>query len=440
MIGTQIVFAGPMYTEVYLGNSDEIHLRLGGPSYRAACAFLALKAPATLVATLPRYMPEGVLDKFENSEVRLFQETVSRGKDNACVFCSGEHSVSASSLGLPSRLPVDCLRNIPLRGLHVHVSIPDWELTHQAFMDIRAMHPDSSLSYHLSSEIVSSTDAASMLELAQLCSVIFMPAHIRQLVSSELLERTMEGRIVVVLEEDASAVAYVDGITYIGQTPDGPPIVSAVGLGDVFAAGFLSTLTRTRQLADAVFVGCELARASCADYGTETVLHLRHKIHATPPANFARTPNTPLASNQMPPVQYELVKEATGLFVVRDGQLLVVRKMNERAFVPDVYYVPGGKLEPGETPEQCAVRELKEETNLDARRLRPFGMTTYPNPKNPNELYRFYQYLIKDTKGLPQARDDIITWEWRPIESLRRSDVFELTWAQLALARILEQL
>ncbi|MQA78575.1 MAG: NUDIX domain-containing protein [Streptosporangiales bacterium] len=42
--------------------------------------------------------------------------------------------------------------------------------------------------------------------------------------------------------------------------------------------------------------------------------------------------------------------------VVRDGLVLLCR--NER----DEWELPGGKLDPGETPEQCVVREVAEET------------------------------------------------------------------------------
>lgn len=42
--------------------------------------------------------------------------------------------------------------------------------------------------------------------------------------------------------------------------------------------------------------------------------------------------------------------------VVRDGLVLLCR--NERG----EWELPGGKLDPGETPEQCVVREIAEET------------------------------------------------------------------------------
>ena len=42
--------------------------------------------------------------------------------------------------------------------------------------------------------------------------------------------------------------------------------------------------------------------------------------------------------------------------VVRDGRVLLLR--NER----EEWELPGGRIEPGETPEQCVVREIIEET------------------------------------------------------------------------------
>ncbi len=50
---------------------------------------------------------------------------------------------------------------------------------------------------------------------------------------------------------------------------------------------------------------------------------------------------------------------ATLLFVVRDGEILLIRK--KRGLGAGKINGPGGKLDPGETPEACAVRECQEE-------------------------------------------------------------------------------
>ena len=55
------------------------------------------------------------------------------------------------------------------------------------------------------------------------------------------------------------------------------------------------------------------------------------------------------------------VISVVGLVHVRDGRLLVVRSRTKGAF-----YLPGGKLEPGETPVQALHREVLEELGVGA--------------------------------------------------------------------------
>ena len=57
--------------------------------------------------------------------------------------------------------------------------------------------------------------------------------------------------------------------------------------------------------------------------------------------------------------------------VVRDGKILM-----EKVFCFNRYFytVPGGGIEPGETPEQTVLRELKEECGLDGTIVRPLAV------------------------------------------------------------------
>jgi 8-oxo-dGTP diphosphatase len=55
---------------------------------------------------------------------------------------------------------------------------------------------------------------------------------------------------------------------------------------------------------------------------------------------------------------------ATGIAVFQGDTLLVVRRAADDDFLAGVWELPGGGVDPGETIEQGAIRELFEETNL----------------------------------------------------------------------------
>src|SRR5262245_9607433 len=66
---------------------------------------------------------------------------------------------------------------------------------------------------------------------------------------------------------------------------------------------------------------------------------------------------------------------ATLLFVFRGDEVLLIRK--KRGLGAGKINGPGGKIDPGETPEQCAVREVQEELGIRAADVSETGLLRF---------------------------------------------------------------
>ena len=54
----------------------------------------------------------------------------------------------------------------------------------------------------------------------------------------------------------------------------------------------------------------------------------------------------------------------TATIIVNDGMLLIAKR-KPTARLPNLWELPGGKVEPNETPEECLIREIKEEFDIN---------------------------------------------------------------------------
>ena len=96
----------------------------------------------------------------------------------------------------------------------------------------------------------------------------------------------------------------------------------------------------------------------------------------------------------------KVIEVSAGL-VFRSGQLLITRR-HARAHLGGLWEFPGGKREPGETFEQCLVRELREELGVDVVVGRLFETVTHAYPER-TVLLKFF--LCQLPQGEPQAID-----------------------------------
>jgi 8-oxo-dGTP diphosphatase len=72
---------------------------------------------------------------------------------------------------------------------------------------------------------------------------------------------------------------------------------------------------------------------------------------------------------------------------------------------------PGGKIEPGETPQEAIAREVEEETSLVIGRVELVGELTYPFPFRPEWSQKSWVFLCRQWEGEPRESDELAP-EW----------------------------
>lgn len=125
---------------------------------------------------------------------------------------------------------------------------------------------------------------------------------------------------------------------------------------------------------------------------------------------------------------------AAAAVINADNQMLVVRKKGTTAFMQ-----PGGKLEEGEKPEACLIRELEEELGLVAleSQLTPIGLfsAVAANEANTNVVAHLFLLQEQCFNAIePQA--EIEQTAWISLEDSPAMDLAPLTQHQVIPAVI----
>ena len=102
-----------------------------------------------------------------------------------------------------------------------------------------------------------------------------------------------------------------------------------------------------------------------------------------------------------------------------DGRFVFVRQYR-KPMEAEITEIVAGCLEPGETPEQSARREVHEETGFAARTLTPLGLI-YPSPGYTDEvIHLFYAELEPSPAVQQQDHDERITLVHRDAAEFER--------------------
>jgi ADP-ribose pyrophosphatase YjhB (NUDIX family) len=98
--------------------------------------------------------------------------------------------------------------------------------------------------------------------------------------------------------------------------------------------------------------------------------------------------------NPIPTVDIIIEIESKGIVLIK------------RKNPPHGWALPGGFVDYGESLEEAAVREAKEETDLEVQLGKQFY--TYSDPKRDPRHHSISTVYIAKSKGIPQAKDDAI--------------------------------
>jgi 8-oxo-dGTP diphosphatase len=127
------------------------------------------------------------------------------------------------------------------------------------------------------------------------------------------------------------------------------------------------------------------------------------------------------------------VPVATGIIEDASGRLLVSLRPEGKPW-PGFWEFPGGKIDPGETPEQALVRELWEELGITVTAPEPFRVLEYTYPERTVRLHFF---RVRHWTGTAHGREGqevrwLYPWEIPALECLPAN--FCMTAAVLAEA------
>jgi 8-oxo-dGTP diphosphatase len=112
--------------------------------------------------------------------------------------------------------------------------------------------------------------------------------------------------------------------------------------------------------------------------------------------------------------------KVTCAIIEANNKTLVVQRSEEMK-LPEKWEFPGGKIEPGETEEECLIREIKEELNINIDVIQRLKPSTFHYPNQSIQLIPFIANYSEGELKLAEHKN----FKW-----LSKEDLLHLDWAE----------
>ena len=125
-------------------------------------------------------------------------------------------------------------------------------------------------------------------------------------------------------------------------------------------------------------------------------------------------------------VRNNILKVTAGV-LGRDGKFLIAKRKKDDV-LGGLWEFPGGKIEEGETPEECLTRELKEELDIT---VEVGELITSNKHKYPHGYFELIAYRVKYISG-EIVLNDHDDFKWVTIDEM---DSFEFPPADIPIIK-----
>ena len=123
-----------------------------------------------------------------------------------------------------------------------------------------------------------------------------------------------------------------------------------------------------------------------------------------------------------------MIQVSCAIIVNSIGQVLVTQR-SPLMPLPLKWEFPGGKIEENETAEDCLIREIEEELNIE---IEITGSLSPNDHQYPDKLIRLLPFICRQTDG------EIILKEHADYKWLDVKDLLDLDWAEADVGVVVE--
>lgn len=183
---------------------------------------------------------------------------------------------------------------------------------------------------------------------------------------------------------------------------------------------------------------CPLAIASPADYqsaNTQGLIRVENNLPAltkviewmlaAPSKGYITITAEPQQTFELLQTACHPIHAAGGVVFNHEGKILMIRRMNR-------WDLPKGKVDPGETWDFTAIREVKEECGLSQLKLQqPVGETLHIYMQKGTKMLKTTHWYRMECEGnpilIPQTEEHITEAKWMDIndKTLKELDTYE---------------